>query len=215
LGGQRLRVGDFHDMGVFYTLAYWLGFRPWEAAYVREAERIRAMFNREEQGRRPPYGRALDVGCGTGIAAVELARRGWQVTGVELVPKALRIARRRVEQSGLDVRLVHCDVTELRSADVGDGFRLVLDFGCFHGLDDAERTAMSRGLTGVAAPGAHLLMIAWAPGHRGPLPRGASRKDIVDAFPEWQVIDEEILPVSALPGPLKNADPRCYRLRRN
>jgi SAM-dependent methyltransferase len=203
-------------MGVFYTLAYWIGFMPWEIAAAREAERIRAMFDREEQGRQPPYGRALDVGCGTGLQAVELARRGWQVTGIELVPKALRAARRRVEQAGVDVRLVRCDVTALRSAEeVGTGFRLVLDFGCFHGLGDAERAAMARELTAVAAPGADLLMIAWAPGRRGPLPRGASGKEIEDAFAEWKVVDEEILPVSALPGPLKNVDPRCYRLRRN
>ncbi|MCC2643940.1 MAG: Methyltransferase type 11 [Nitrospira sp.] len=41
------------------------------------------MFDREERERQPPYGPALDLGCGTGMQAVELARRGWQVTAVE------------------------------------------------------------------------------------------------------------------------------------
>jgi SAM-dependent methyltransferase len=68
-------------MGVFYAAAYWIGFRPWETAAIREADRISELFDREESGRQPPYGRALDLGCGTGMQSVALARRGWQVTG--------------------------------------------------------------------------------------------------------------------------------------
>lgn len=56
---------------------------------------ISGLFDREESGRQAPYGSALDLGCGTGMQAVELARRGWQVTGVEIVPKALRAVRMR------------------------------------------------------------------------------------------------------------------------
>ena len=32
----------------------------------------------------PPGSRILDVGCGTGRHAVELARRGYQITGVDI-----------------------------------------------------------------------------------------------------------------------------------
>lgn len=200
-------------MSLFYTIAYWVGFRPWERAAMREAERISAMFDREERERQAPYGPALDVGCGTGMHSVELARRGWQVTGVEIVPKALRAARERVRQAGVDVRLVQADVTALRAAGVGSGFRFVLDFGLFHGLNDEQRAAMGREVSAVTAQGATMLMIAWAPGRRGPLPRGASRGEIQAAFPAWTVIAEDAIAASVLPGPLKNADPRFYRLR--
>jgi SAM-dependent methyltransferase len=219
--GQRterlLSCTGADHMRAFYTLAYWIGFKPWETAATREAERLSALFDREEKERMPPYGRVLDIGCGTGIHAVALARRGWQVTGVEIVPKALRAARRRVEQAGVDVRLIQCDVTALRADGVGADFSLVLDFGCFHGLNDTQRAAMAREVTAVTVHGATILMIAWAPGRRRLLPRGAGRKDIEDAFQGWEVIGEETLPVSALPGPLRNAAPapRCYRLRRD
>jgi hypothetical protein len=33
--------------------------------------------------------------------------------------------------AGLEIRLVHGDITALREADVGTGFRLVLDTGTF------------------------------------------------------------------------------------
>jgi SAM-dependent methyltransferase len=202
-------------MRLLYTASYWVGLRPWETAAIRAADSISDMFDREESGRRPPYGPALDLGCGTGMHAVALARRGWQVTGVEIVPKALRAARERARQAGVEVRLVQGDVTALRTIGVGSGFRFVLDFGCFHGLKDAQRAAVGREVSAVTTPGATLLMIAWQPGRRWPLPRGASRADIKAAFPGWNAIGEDALPVSTLPTPLKNADPRCYRFRRD
>ena len=200
-------------MSLFYTLAYTVGFKPWERAATREAGRIAAMFDREERERQPPHRSALDLGCGTGMQSIELARRGWQVTGIDIVSRAVRDARRRAHAAGVDVRFIDGDATALRAA--GFGFGLVLDFGMFHGLDDAQRAAMGQEVTAVTAPGATLLMIAWAPGRRRPLPRGASRTDITAAFPAWTIIGEEALPASALPGRLKNVNPRIYRLRRN
>jgi len=88
---------------------------------------------REEDGREPPYGRALDLGTGSGVWGVQLAKRGWDVTGLDMVEKALRRARDRVEEAGVEMRLVHGDVTALSQAEIGAGFRLVLDTGTFHG----------------------------------------------------------------------------------
>lgn len=64
---------------------------------------------------------------------VQLAKRGWDVTGLDMVEKALRRARDRVEEAGVEMRLVHGDVTALSQAEIGAGFRLVLDTGTFHG----------------------------------------------------------------------------------
>ena len=74
-----------------YRLAYWLGFHPWEDAATDApfAAKISEIFDREESGREPPYGPALDIGTGSGIWGVELAKRGWQVTGVDIVGKAM------------------------------------------------------------------------------------------------------------------------------
>jgi len=44
---------------------------------------------------------------------VQLAKRGWDVTGLDMVEKALRRARDRVEEAGVEMRLVHGDVTAL------------------------------------------------------------------------------------------------------
>jgi methylase of polypeptide subunit release factors len=77
-------------MGVLYRLFYRLGFHPWEdlAEHPPFANKLAELFEREESGREPPYGPALDLGCGSGVWGVKLAERGWQVTGVDLVDKA-------------------------------------------------------------------------------------------------------------------------------
>jgi SAM-dependent methyltransferase len=201
-----------------YRILYRVGFTPWEqlATLPDLRARVSALFDREEEGRRQPFGQALDLGCGSGIWAVELARRGWRVTGVDFVPKALDRARRRAQQAGVELRLIQADATRLGDFDVGSSFPFLLDFGLFHDeLTDEQRRAMGREVSAVAAPGAILLMVAWAPGRRGPLPRGASRADIETAYPEWEIIDEEAFDVTEawFFRFVRKAEPRFYRLR--
>lgn len=207
-------------MSLAYRLLYGVGFTPWEhiAALPDVTDQISALFDREEDGRRPPYGPALDVGCGSGIWSVKLAQRGWRVTGVDVVPKALRRARRRARQAGVEIRFIRGDVTALGATGVGSGFSFLIDFGLFHDeLTDEQRAAMGREVTAVAASGAKLLMMAWGPRPRGPLWRGASRGAIEAAYPEWTVIDEHAFDVSGAPfyRHVNNPDPRFYRLRRD
>ncbi len=59
--------------------------------------------------------RVLDLGCGTGALTIRAARRGARVKGVDLNPGMLEVARRRVEEEGLDdrVELVEASVAGL------------------------------------------------------------------------------------------------------
>lgn len=45
----------------------------------------------------------LDVGCGGGILSESLARKGGQVTGIDIAQRVLSIARLHLHESGLDV----------------------------------------------------------------------------------------------------------------
>jgi SAM-dependent methyltransferase len=200
-----------------YRLAYAIGFHPWEdlAEHPPFAGKLLELVAREEEGREPPYGPALDLGTGSAVWGVRLAQRGWRVTGVDIVPKALERARERVEEAGVEVRLVQGDVTALRRSEVGSGFRLVLDTGTFHGLADTQREAMGREVTALCAEDATVLLDCFAPRRRGPLPRGASRADVERAFPGWEVADVENADTEpdAL-ARLFKFDERFYRLRR-
>ena len=200
-----------------YELAYRIGFHPWEDAEAHSpfVEKFSELLDEEESGREPPYGAALDLGTGSGIWAIQLAERGWQVTGVDLVEKALRRAEERVKAAGVAIKFVHGDVTDLRSAGIDSGFRLLLDTGTFHGLKDHQREAMGREVDMVAAPDATLLMLAW-PRRRRPLIRGVDLSEIEEVFSGWTVTDvgpshfQAPKPIEVLLRP----DEHWYRLRR-
>ena len=203
-------------MSLFYKVAYRFGFAPWEHAATDPpaVRHITALFEREERGRQRPYGRALDLGCGRGHWSVTLAQRGWSVTGVDLAPKAVQAARMHASDAGVDVQIVQGDVTALQHAGVGSGFRLVWDFGTIHGLTQAQRQAVGRGVSALATDDATILMLAWVPAWRGPLPRGVSREEVEEAFSGWKVTEEEPFDATGLPRALRNVKPRIYRLRR-
>lgn len=205
-------------MSLFYTILYQVGFTPWEGDPTKgaAAEQIAALLDREQKDRQLPLGKALDLGCGSGIWSIQLAKRGWQVTGVDIVGKAIQRARKRAHDYGVEAQFVQSDVTTLRAAGIESGFRFVADFECFNHLNNAQRMAVGREVSAVTDPNATMLMLVWSPGRRGLLPGGASRADIEAAFPEWSVIHEDAYAArSELPWWLRNVDLYFYQLRRD
>jgi 2-polyprenyl-3-methyl-5-hydroxy-6-metoxy-1,4-benzoquinol methylase len=81
----------------------------------------------------------LDVGCGDGLNAVMLAKMGANVTGIDVSPKAIELARRRGEVNGVTDRL-SLVAAPLETADLPpDTFDLVWADGILHHvLDDLE-----------------------------------------------------------------------------
>jgi len=56
---------------------------------------------------------ALDVGCGTGILSLELARRGHRVTGIDFSPAMLALAKQKAAAAHLDIRFDEGDAEAL------------------------------------------------------------------------------------------------------
>lgn len=50
----------------------------------------------------------LDIGCGTGRHSIELARRGFKVTGVDISSGMLAVARENAAKAGVSVEFVEC-----------------------------------------------------------------------------------------------------------
>lgn len=55
----------------------------------------------------------LEVGCGTGRIALELARQGYAVTGIDPSPAMLGVARRKAEDDAIDVEFIEGRVSDL------------------------------------------------------------------------------------------------------
>ena len=95
-------------------------------------------------------GRALDLGCGSGTSSIALARSGWDVTGIDFVPRAIRQARQKAQAAGVEAIFHLADVTHL--GDLPIPYDLVLDIGCFHGLSPAGKSAYLKQLDHLLAP---------------------------------------------------------------
>ena len=72
---------------------------------------------------RPPL-RILDLPCGQGRHAIELARRGYDVTGVDLSPFLLKVAEQRARADGVRVRWISGD---MRQPIAGERFDVALN----------------------------------------------------------------------------------------
>jgi SAM-dependent methyltransferase len=59
----------------------------------------------------------LDVACGTGSAALPAARRGAEVTGLDLVPELLRAGREKAARAGVEIEWVEGDAESLPFED--------------------------------------------------------------------------------------------------
>jgi SAM-dependent methyltransferase len=139
-------------------------------------------------------GRALDLGCGTGTDTIYLATHGWEVTAVDMVPRALGTARRNAAAAGVSPRFLEGDVTRLRDLGSGDGYTLVLDFGCFHTLPEDERSRYVTEVSGAAAPGATLLLYGFRrPPKAAPMHAGLTVEEVRQRFAPagWQLVSAD------------------------
>jgi len=55
----------------------------------------------------------IDVGCGTGRHAVELTRRGYSVTGIDLSESQLEMARKKAKENNLEIKFLRYDARNL------------------------------------------------------------------------------------------------------
>lgn len=209
--GDRLR---------WYRVVYWLAYRLGLAVWRRSAPPADLVALVE--GPSPlPAGRALDLGCGTGTDAIYLAAHGWDVTGVDTVPKALATARRGATAAGVAPRFVQGDVTRLHELGVGDGYALLVDFGCFHTLPEDRRPAYVAGVSEAAAPGATLLIYGFRrPPKAAPMHAGVTTDEVQQRFSRagWELANAERMPPETLGIGVRRTADRFelwrYQLRR-
>jgi SAM-dependent methyltransferase len=183
------RVEGFRWYGFVYRTMYRLGLRIWDRG-LPASDLVDLV---EGDPPRSP-GRALDIGCGTGTESIYLAEHGWEVTAVDMVPKALAIAQRKAAAAGVSPRFIEADATRLQDFGVGGGYDLLLDFGCFHTIPPHQRDAYVESVSRAAAPGATFLLFGFTrPPRLAPMRAGLTTEEVRERFDgrRWELLGAE------------------------
>lgn len=188
---------------------YRVGFTPWDTGEV-PAE----LSELVEGPNALPAGRAMDIGCGTGTQAVYMASRGWDVAAIDAVPRPLSRARARADAAGVSIDWILADVARVGRLELTPGFTLFFDRGCFQGLDDSQRGGYAGAVTDLAAPGATLLMMSFAPSRLLGLHGGIDEDELRGRFAGWMLVSTKPDSGPAPPGPARNVPRTWYRLVR-
>jgi len=111
--------------------------------------------------------RILDVGCGNGRHTLELARRGYEVVGIDLSEPMLAQGRRVAKAENLTVDLVQRDARELKYQEVFDVVIMLCE-GAFSLMEEDEmdrlilaniyRALRSKGKLILTAPNAAFML---------------------------------------------------------
>ncbi|HEX5223564.1 MAG TPA: methyltransferase domain-containing protein [Solirubrobacteraceae bacterium] len=101
----------------------------------------------------------LDVATGTGNVAMLAAGAGASVTGLDLTPALLEVARRRAAEAGAQIELIEGDAEQLPFPD-GSFDRVT---SCFGVMFAPRQEVAARELVRVARPGARIAVAAWTP----------------------------------------------------
>ncbi|GAA5086419.1 SAM-dependent methyltransferase [Thermocatellispora tengchongensis] len=131
----------------------------WRAAVPPERTEAEAGFVAEVCGLRPGA-RVLDVACGSGRHALELAARGYRVTGIDVSQEAIGYARARAAERDLDLDLRVGDMADLPAAlPAGLSADAAICMGNAFGYLEHEATRRSlAGLARIVAPGGALVL---------------------------------------------------------
>lgn len=165
---------------------YSTGIPPWELGHPQPF--IQQLLLEDKI-----HGDVLDIGCGAGDNAIEIAKNGHMVWGVDLSKEAIDKAREKSEELNLDLTFILGNV--LQASVLGEKFHTVIDSGLFHLLTEKERIQYVEELARVTLKGSTLLLLTYSQKVKNEEGvTGLKKSDIRQYFtkPFWKVdtIDE-------------------------
>ncbi len=167
---------------------------PWH-----RAEANRFLDPVHESRDRP--GTALDMGCGSGVDSVHLAKLGWQVTSLDFLQDALDMTTKRAKGAGVELELVHADVIAWEN---DAKFDLLLDSGLLHNMSRDKIADYRAKILDWLKPTGDFVLAHWESRSDDDRLRGgarrASRQQIVEYFaPELEEHKFDRLEATGLP----------------
>ena len=128
-------------------------------------------------------GKAVDIGCGSGVDSVYLAENGWQVTAMDFTAEALEMTRNRAKEAGVELTLIQGDAV---THDLGATFDLVIDAGVLHNMKKHRHQDYRHQLLKWLKPDGEFVLVHFEKRHafdwRPIGPRRVARQDIQAFF---------------------------------
>jgi cyclopropane fatty-acyl-phospholipid synthase-like methyltransferase len=134
-----------------FSQRYAQGNIPWDSGKPSE-ELLRVLDAAKLTGKT-----ALEIGCGTGTNAIELARRGFEVTAVDCVEQAISIARGKASEAKVNLDFRTADVL---TQELGGPYDVLFDRGVYHALRMADLAKFQNMLKRVSRRGSWYLSLA-------------------------------------------------------
>lgn len=125
-------------------------------------------------------GRVLIPGCGHGHEALELARRGFQVTALDIAPTALAHLAAELHAAGVDAERVRADALAWQPAQPFDA---IYEQTCLCALDPGHWPAYERQLFSWLRPGGKLFALFMQTERAGGPPYHCGMPDMRTLFP--------------------------------
>lgn len=112
--------------------------------------------------------KVLDIGCGTGDLLVEFAKKGAEVTGIDISNEALLKAKKRLLTEKLNVTLFNVEANKIELPK--NAFDLITSITVLQHIVDDEACSMAiRKIAKVAKPLGHILILETSSYKRRPL----------------------------------------------
>ncbi len=165
--------------------------------FGRTTERIVALVNPQ------PGQKILDVGCGPGNLIVELKRRqpAAEITGLDVDPEILNIARRKLHRHGVTADLIEASATQI---PLPGPYDIITSTLMLHHLNAEQKVAMLREVYRLLKPGGKFFLYDFAP------PKGRFEKLLAGIYRHFEDIEAGI--AGQYPEILKQAGFRNLRM---
>ncbi|MCI0707113.1 MAG: class I SAM-dependent methyltransferase [Ignavibacteriae bacterium] len=101
--------------------------------------------------------RLLEIGCGLGTDLFQFARGGASVTGTDLTPRSIELAKARFDMAGVPAQMLVADAENLPFEN--DSFDVVYSFGVLHHTPNTEKAI--REAYRVLRPGGTIILMLY------------------------------------------------------
>ncbi len=120
-----------------------------------------ALVQLVESGKVKPC-KTIDLGCGAGNYAIYLAGKGFDVTGVDISPKAIELARVNAKKKKVKCEFLVADVLGDLPKTVKQSFNFAYDWEFLHHIFPDRREEYVKNVHGVLCPGGKLFSVCFS-----------------------------------------------------